>query len=281
MLRTTMRRGLALAAVAIAAAFAAAAIAPHGNAGRAVRAIHFATPALTCGATIDVSTKLTSDLTGCAGTGLTITADHVLLDLNGHTISGTGNATGVAIGAASDTVENGLVQDFVKGITIAAGPTSGGRVQAIRSIDNVDGIDVNGDNAVVTASFVAHNASNGIGVIGNHDQLTNNWIRSNQGRGILVTNLATAATVSGNKVLSNALEGVFVNNAPGSVVTSNTANANGSHGIEANGPVSVSKNAASFNTGAGIDADWLTTDGGGNHAAENGKLHQCENLVCS
>ena len=43
-----------------------------------------------CGQTITADTTLNSDLTNCTGPGITIGADDITLDLNGHTITGKG-----------------------------------------------------------------------------------------------------------------------------------------------------------------------------------------------
>ncbi len=77
-----------------------------------------------CGDTINVSTTLTSDLLNCAGDGLIITADNVMLDCQGHTISGSGAAVGIkayrVMGVnANITVRNCLISDFGDGIHIA------------------------------------------------------------------------------------------------------------------------------------------------------------------
>src|SRR5919198_5617679 len=45
-------------------------------------------PQPSCGDTITVNTKLTSDLVNCPNNGLVIGADDVTLDLNGHVIDG-------------------------------------------------------------------------------------------------------------------------------------------------------------------------------------------------
>lgn len=45
-------------------------------------------PQPSCGATITVNTKLTSDLVNCPNNGLVIGADDITLDLNGHVIDG-------------------------------------------------------------------------------------------------------------------------------------------------------------------------------------------------
>src|SRR5438552_12880 len=51
---------------------------------------------IACGKTIKHDTTLGADLTGCSGDGLTIGKDGVTLNLNGHTVSGTG-AVGIRL----------------------------------------------------------------------------------------------------------------------------------------------------------------------------------------
>ena len=67
-----------------------------------------AKPALQCGQTVTVSTKLTRDLTGCSGAGLVVGAAGITIDLNGHAIRGVNAAGSVGVsddGHARVTVE--------------------------------------------------------------------------------------------------------------------------------------------------------------------------------
>lgn len=70
---------------AVLVALAATAVAPEVAAAGATLSTR-----LTCGATITVSTKLDRDLVNCPDNGITIGADNVTLDLNGHVIDGDG-----------------------------------------------------------------------------------------------------------------------------------------------------------------------------------------------
>lgn len=282
MLARRRRRSLALAAAPVAAALTVAAIlAPHVAAGSATRTVKFRTAALACGDTVTVSTKLASDLIGCAGNGLTVAGSHVLLDLNGHLVTGQDAGVGIRVTGPNDVVQNGTVRGFGGGVIVDM-PATGARVQGLRmNANDHDGIQVFAAHAVVTSSFAGGNTTVGVQVVGDNDQITNSWVRSN-GSGIVV--LGAAATLSGNRALSNTEEGIYVaNEQPGTVVTSNVANANGINGIfdaSVSGSA-LSKNVADFNTGAGIDANYQSIDGGGNTAKGNGKPHQCEDVVCS
>src|SRR5438067_1079791 len=47
-----------------------------------------AEPAVGCGAVITKSTVLTNDIGPCPGVGIIVAADNVVLNLNGHTVTG-------------------------------------------------------------------------------------------------------------------------------------------------------------------------------------------------
>lgn len=80
-----------------------------------------ANAALDCGDEIDHDRKLKSDLScGLDEDGLIVTADGVDLDLNGHAISGTGDADtdGVLVDDADRaTVHGGTIKDFEHGVS--------------------------------------------------------------------------------------------------------------------------------------------------------------------
>ncbi|MEV3984512.1 right-handed parallel beta-helix repeat-containing protein [Nonomuraea sp. NPDC049758] len=74
------------------------------------------TSAVACGDVLTTSTTLTADLT-CPGGALTIGADNVDLDLNGHTITGSGTGNGLMVaGRTGTTLRNGTITGFTYGI---------------------------------------------------------------------------------------------------------------------------------------------------------------------
>src|SRR5438093_1213584 len=76
--------------------------------------------ALTCGDHVTSDTTLTADLSGCGSSGLVIDADHITIDLNGYSITGTGGPgsdgilcsghTGISI---IDSVGTGSISGFL------------------------------------------------------------------------------------------------------------------------------------------------------------------------
>ena len=75
-----------------------------------------------CGDVITQDTTLDSDLIDCPGDGIVIGADNITLDLNGHTIDGSGfspsSSNGVDDSGGFDNVaiENGTITDFRNGV---------------------------------------------------------------------------------------------------------------------------------------------------------------------
>ncbi len=104
---------------------------------------------LGCGTVITRSTTLTADIGPCAGNGVIVGADGIMLDLNGHTISGFAgpgsgndagirlpNRTGVRItGQPGSSGRRGTVTGFDAGVVVNGG--SGNTVENLNVRDNV------------------------------------------------------------------------------------------------------------------------------------------------
>jgi Periplasmic copper-binding protein (NosD) len=78
---------------------------------------------VSCGDTITQDTKLDSDLVNCPADGITVGADNITLDLNGHTIDGVlanegQNGVNNSAGHSGVTVENGTIQEFLIGVRV-------------------------------------------------------------------------------------------------------------------------------------------------------------------
>ncbi|MFI5122239.1 MAG: NosD domain-containing protein [Vicinamibacteria bacterium] len=205
-----------------------------------------------CGDTITADTRLHSDLVDCPSNGIVIGADDVTLDLNGHTISGDGEAFGqcpgrefcdfgvLNIGHDGVSVKKGSVRDFFNaGVLI-------GRVRENRVIDvsskgngffgfvvsesarslirdssgsrnpapDGDGLGIfaSHDIRVVDNSF-KHNAQPGIHVaLGSNDNVIEGNLISDSGPGILIEK-ADRNRVRRNRFVGNSA-GLIV--APGS-----------------------------------------------------------------
>lgn len=242
--------------------------------------------ALACGQTVTASVVLTADLTGCSARGLVIGANNVSINLNGHTISGSGVLQGVYdAGFGSATVTNGTITGFVRGVEFDSG--TGNAATNLRIHDNSGTGIFTFVPTTISGNVIWANGS-GISVgccTTDKATIANNVVNGNSGDGIDVSFSGTGSTVSGNRVLSNTGTGINIG-AAGAIVSNNTANANGSDGMDltSNGSlpaVRATGNHAFFNTALGISFGGGDTDAGGNKASGNGTLHQCENIVCS
>lgn len=147
-----------------------------------------------CGDEITHDTTLDGDVGPCAADGLVVTADHVTLDLGGHTVSadsGDGNHAGILLeGVSGVTVRNGTVTGFDAGVLIDGG--AGNTVRQVAARDNIndfggppcllgDGIAVQDshDNTVTQNQVVNNGPFGGITIIGDSDD---NLVRSNEVR---------------------------------------------------------------------------------------------------
>jgi parallel beta-helix repeat protein len=202
-----------------------------------------ASTVVTCGQTLTASTRLANNLVGCPGDGLVIGADNITVDLAGHSISGA-NAAG-SEGIADDghrgvRIQNGTIANFfLNGVGLRGAPRSVVRNVTIRRIgaggvENQASAGVlvkDSPNTVVTASTVR------------------NDVVAFQSDGVDVLSSA-GTTVSGNRLVDNAWNGMVVIGSPATRVIGNALDGNQNQGIEVN---------------AGSDGTLLA----GNHARNN------------
>jgi nitrous oxidase accessory protein NosD len=259
-----MRRTLLVIPVALALLVAL----PAGAANASTK---LAATVVTCGQKILVSTRLANDLHNCKGTGLVIGADHVTLDLAGHTVDGVNAAgsDGIAVdGHVGATVKNGSVRDFyVSGVALRNAPhalltdlrithigAGGGEDQASAGVL----LQSSGDSAV-THSFVSNNVnayqSDGIDVLssprtliaGNHvvrnswygmfvdesphSRILDNVFGQNPNQGVEVNAGSDWTRVSGNRAWGNAANGIVAGAVSHLLVSDNVATGNGENGL--------------------------------------------------
>ncbi|MDP9366755.1 MAG: hypothetical protein M3Q03_00525, partial [Chloroflexota bacterium] len=99
---------------------------------------------LSCGDVITKSTTLVADIGPCPADGITIGADNIRLNLNGHTISGT---PGVGDGNAA-----GIRLPFRTGVTITGHPGNSGKTGTVTGFDG--GVFVNGGSGNTVENLV-------------------------------------------------------------------------------------------------------------------------------
>jgi parallel beta-helix repeat protein len=224
---------------------------------------------LSCGDIILVDTVLENDVGPCSttnGNGITVGANNITFDLNGHTISGVNGqpreGAGVYVnGRTGVTVKNGTVRYFDGGVVIEGG--SGNTVTGIHAHDNIGSLNVTrfGDgisimcsrNNTITANVAVHNGTfSGIGiysrttgseqpclvaltstgnVISNNTVRDNNLPRTaqvNDDDGIRLEAMSSFNTITGNTVSGSALDGIaLLSFTPDNTITNNTVYNNG------------------------------------------------------
>ncbi len=198
-------------------------------------------PTMGCGAVITATTTLTADVGPCPGDGLVIGANNITLNLNGHTISGTGAGDGSHAGIRL-TARSGVriagtpgstVRGFSAGVAIIGG--SGDRVSGLTIRDNVgpisdqaifgDGVAVffSANNTIIDNTITHNGVYDGVGILGpnsNDNRILNNrisdtvdmgQISGGTGNGVIVNafldeNFPREQSVHRNSIIGNRIE---------------------------------------------------------------------------
>jgi parallel beta-helix repeat protein len=155
-----------------------------------------------CGATILTDLRLDEDLS-CTGDGLIVGADGIKINLNGHTIAGSGSGIGVTLRARRDVVvDGGTITDFVTGIFISN--STGITVKENRFTRNREAVFLIASSGNVVKANVA-------------------W--QNQLRGIMIRPNASGVTSTQNFVVDNMLtgnpSGILLFAQPGNILKEN------------------------------------------------------------
>jgi nitrous oxidase accessory protein NosD len=187
-----------------------------------------------CGVTIVDDVTLDQDLT-CPAGGITVGADGIKINLQGHSISGPGSGTnaGITINNRADvTVFGGTIANFMTGVLVINATDV--VIKDLALINHVDGVDVQPASSGITikANTFLNNRTRGImirtgptGIEVKDNILTGNRV------GILLFG-PTDATVKNNIITASTLAGMRVNfPATANLVLDNTITANPS-GIE-------------------------------------------------
>jgi para-nitrobenzyl esterase len=203
-----------------------------------------------CGDTISEDLKLDHDL-ACTDNGLVVGADHIKVDLNGHTITGAGASAGInIIGRTDVSIFGGTIRNF--GAGVVTNTSTGIVIKRNEFVENVDGIDLQAGSGGITIRHnnFRDNRSRGIMIRG---ASTHHLIRKNTFThdrvGILVF-AGADNTVRDNLVSSSILAGIRINIfATRNLIMKNTVTANPA-GIEflVSGTQSAVANTVARNT---------------------------------
>jgi parallel beta-helix repeat protein len=161
--------------------------------------------------------KLEEDLT-CAGDGLIVGADGITVDLNGHTVAGSGAGLGITVrGRRGVVVAGGTIRGFVTGVMIAV--SSGIVIKDNRFTENREAVFLSAS----TANIIKENIA---------------W--QNQLRGIMIRPNSSGVLSTQNLVIENILidnpSGILVFGQPGNTLKENTIAGSTVAGIDLTGP---------------------------------------------
>jgi len=180
-----------------------------------------------CGATILDDLKLDHDLI-CTGAGLIVGADGITIDLNGHTIMGSGSDVGVAVTGRTDvSIRGGTITNFA--VAVRVNTSTDIVIKHTEFVENPEGVDLQSgsvgntikDNvfrdsnirAIMlrsnsTDNDIKHNTFTGnrVGILvfgGVDNTLKQNIVSGSSVAGIRLNVIATGNVLKGNSVISN------------------------------------------------------------------------------
>lgn len=203
---------------------------------------------------------LSGNLAGSASGGITISADNVVLDLRGFTLTGDTLSAGIMVGAYRNIeIRNGTVASFDVGVNLQSATFS--RVLNLSVVNNAnDGVQL-GDDCLAQNVRVSGSAYNGINA-GRRARLTDCVAKEN-GTGGLSTGYE--ALVTGCQVERNQGIGIGVMN--DSLVQNCTALNNGMDGSSAN--IAAASNCRILGNQVKYGPVGLVLSGSGGVAADN------------
>jgi parallel beta-helix repeat protein len=186
-----------------------------------------------CGATVVANLKLDHDLT-CAGNGLTVGADGITIDLNGHTIAGAGVGSGIlATGRTGVVITGGTIRDFLIGVQLAA--STGTTIKQIQVTGNRDGIFLIGSSGnIIKENTASQNSRVGVmlrpGAIRNSTQnlVIENTLVNNT-NGVILVETPSGNVFKENIISASSNAGIALNGGvTGNLIKENTLGENAS-----------------------------------------------------
>lgn len=223
---------------------------------------------------------LTGDMS-VSGTGITVNADDVTIDLMGYTISGGGSSYGILMMERSNVeIRNGTIRGFSNGIFEYSQNGEGHRVIGIRTIENsLVGICLNSKGNHVKTCTALRNISTGIisyggtlinnnaydngqmGIVAHYSSVINNTSYNNNNSGIVTT----YSTVINNNACNNGASGIYAHH---STVKNNSAMNNQNHGIYNSNGIADGNTATDNNQSGGsyVNLECSSCTLGTNHA---------------
>lgn len=135
---------------------------------------------ISCGDTLTSDTILAGDLLGCTSNGISIGADNMTLDCDGHTIGGSGVGSGItSVGRRGITIRDCVVKNFVAGTDLDF--TTESRLVGNTAENNGDGFVLrdSSNNTLESNNATGSSSAGFILLSSNFNVLTNNNAQNN------------------------------------------------------------------------------------------------------
>jgi parallel beta-helix repeat protein len=231
---------------------------------------------LYCGAYVTQDVTLRHDLYGCVEGGIIVGRSGVTIDLNGHTITGSGQGDGIsAMGVSGVTIKNGAIVNFETGARLTM--VSKSRILDTRFSMNTDAslyAEASSQNKFKRITMT-ENGDGGFRLIGSsNNRIAGSTISGASDSGIILEELSSFNRLVRNKI-TLAGEGIKVSGGTGNRVFRNTTSYNGGAGVEVSGEsinTRVNENQAHFNGADGIFIEGMGTQVNRNNAGCNGGM---------
>lgn len=216
--------------------------------------------ALPCTISAPGAYYLTTNLAGASAGGITVSADNVMLDLNGFTLGGgVGNGIWASDVHKNFVVRNGIINGW-SGTGILCPLSSQVRMENLTITSNTTGVAL-GPLATLRACAIRFNSANGLSAA-DRSTVEDCHVTGNSGSGIAV------GTNSSIKNCVACLNGTGIAASSGSTILGCLACGNQSDGICGTNDCRIFENLASGNGGSG-SGDGIRTAGTGNRIENN------------
>jgi parallel beta-helix repeat protein len=166
---------------------------------------------VSCGATVLASLRLEDDLT-CAGGGLVAGADGIEIDLNGHSITGSGSGIGIHVSDRTGvSIRGGTIANFTTGVQVQ-----------------------NSTQLSITGNTFANNGD-GVDMMAGSTNTTikENWFAGSRTRAVMLRISTSHNVVKENRFTANRV-GILVFGASATLVKENIIETSGQAGIRVN-----------------------------------------------
>jgi parallel beta-helix repeat protein len=190
---------------------------------------------VSCGDVITHSVKLKNDLVDCPGNGLVIGADHIKVDLAGHTIDGVNNpaADGIANTGGFDNVviRHGTIQQFRQGVHLVNATRN--KLDLLAVQQTFRGIELGAsDHTTIAHNRVSANFD-GIHLVGSElNRISHNRVFGNTASAIVLITGSDSNKVDHNVTRDNASWGITSDFSASNVYDHNRVFRNHIAGIE-------------------------------------------------